>query len=442
MGRAVTRRRLFSVTVLLLLAATAWSAEQTVTAIVGAKLIDGTGTATLDNAVVVIRGERIVAVGPATDVEVPEGANVVDATGQVVMPGLVDLHCHYGGGEEGLRRLFALQLDFGVTTARSLGADDEANVAVMAAGNAGELPGPRLYTAGRGFSHPEGLPPGVPVINRPTTTDEAREMVRRLAAQGVHLVKMWVDGTLDGSLAMGPLPKIAPDIRTAIVQEAATHGIPAVAHIYDEEDVRQLNAVGVVHFVHTVRSAPVDDAFVQWATAQGLTFAPALSKAQDSWYLAENPNALEDPGLVAAFGEARIEGLKSSEAQAAMLANPQGDQLRTVYAHMQRFVKQMQDAGVTIAVGSDSGAGNVAFGWGAHHEMKLLVEAGLTPLQALTAATGNGAYVLEGDAAEFGTIRAGQLADLLLLDADPMVDIANSRRIARVMQGGVWHADD
>ena len=125
-----------------------------------------------------------------------------------------------------------------------------------------------------------------------------------------------------------------------------------------------------------------------------------------------------------------------------MLANPQGDQLRRVYAHMQRFVKQMQEAGVTIAVGSDSGAGNVAFGWGAHHEMKLLVEAGLTPLQALTAATGNGAYVLEGDAAEFGTIRAGQLADLLLLDDDPSVDIANSRRIARVMQGGVWLADD
>ena len=442
MGRAVTRRRLFSVTVLLLLAATAWSAEQTVTAIVGAKLIDGTGTATLDNAVVVIRGERIVAVGPATDVEVPEGANVVDATGQVLMPGLVDLHCHYGGGEEGLRRLFALQLDFGVTTARSLGADDEANVAVMAAANAGQFAAPRLYTAGRGFSHPGGLPPGVPVINRPTTTDEAREMVRQLAAQGVHLVKMWVDGTLDGSLAMGPLPKIAPEIRAAIVEEATAHGIPAVAHIYDEEDVRQLNGVGVVHFVHTVRSARVDDVFTQWAKAQGLTFAPALSKAQDSWYLAENPVALEDPGLVAAFGAARIERLKSPEQQASMLANEQGDQLRNVYAHMQRFVKQMQDAGVTIAVGSDSGAGNVAFGWGAHHEMKLLVEAGLTPLEAVTAGTGNGAYILEGDDAEFGTIGPGQIADLLLLEADPTVDIANSRSIARVMQGGAWLADD
>ena len=423
---------------LLALATSGWAADRTITAIVGAKLVDGTGAAPVENTIVVVRGDRIAAAGPATDVEVPDDATILDATGQVLMPGLVDLHIHYGGGESGLRQQFALQLEFGVTTARSLGADDAANVALMHAANAGELPAPRLYTAGRGFSHAGGLPPGVPIINRPATTDEAREMVRELAAQEVHLVKMWVDGTLDGSLAMGPLPKIATDIRAAIVEEAAAHGIPAVAHIYDEEDVRQLNAAGVRHFVHTVRSAPVDEAFTQWAQAQGLTFAPALSKAQDSWYLAENPDELDDPGLVKAFGEARTAWFKTPERRAEMLANPQGAQLRRVYAHMQRFVDQMQDGGVTIAVGSDSGAGNVAFGWGAHHEMRLLVEAGLTPLEALTAATGNGAYVLEGDDAEFGTIRPGKVADLLLLDADPTVDIANTRRIANVMQGGVW----
>ena len=433
--------RLFPAAVFALLVPASASAE-TVTAIVGARLIDGTGAVPVDNAVVVIRGTRVEAVGLAGDVDVPESAETVDAAGQVLMPGLVDLHCHYGGGEDGLRRQFALQLDFGVTTARSLGADDEANVAVIARGNAGEFPAPRLYTAGSGFSHPEGMLAGVPFINKPTSTAEAQEMVRELSRQGVHLVKMWVDGTLDGSLALGPLPKITAEIRTAIVEEAAAHGLPAVAHIYDEEDVRQLNAAGVVHFVHTVRRAPVDDAFAQWAKAGGLTFAPALSKAQDSWYFAENPDELEDAGLVTAFGQARIERLKSPEQQTAMLANPQGDQLRKVYAHMQRFVKQMQDAGVTIAVGSDSGAGNVAFGWGPHHEMKLLVRAGLTPLQALTAATGNGAYVLEGDDAEFGTIRPDKVADLLLLDADPTVDIANSRSIARVMQGGVWLADE
>ena len=266
-------RRLFLAAALTLIATTGWgAAEEAVTAIVGAKLIDGTGAEPVDNAVVVIRGDRIATVGASGDVDVPESADVIDAAGQVVMPGLVDLHIHYGGGEEGLRSQFAIQLEFGVTTARSLGADGEANVALMHAANAGELPAPRLYTAGRGFSHAGGLPPGVPIINRPETTDQARRWCADSRPRACTLVKMWVDGTLDGSFAMGPLPKIAAQIRTAIVEEAAAHGIPAVAHIYDEADVRQLNAAGVVHFVHTVRSAPVDDAFTQWASAQGLTF--------------------------------------------------------------------------------------------------------------------------------------------------------------------------
>ena len=424
-----------------LAAPTPQAADAPITAIVGATLIDGTGAEPVENATVLIRGDRIQAVGTADEVDVG-GAMVLDASGQVLMPGLVDLHNHYGGGENGLRQQFAMQLEFGVTTARSLGADDEANVALMHAANAGELPAPRLYTAGTGFSHPNGMLASVPFINKPTSTAEARQMVQKLSGQGVHLVKMWVDGTLDGSLALGPLPKIAAEIRAAVVEEAAAHGLPAVAHIFDEEDVRQLNGVGVRHFVHTVRREPVDDAFTRWAKAEELTFAPALSKAQDSWYFAENPEVLEDPGLAKAFGEARMAWFKTPERRAEMLANPQGPQLRKVYAHMQRFVEQMQDGGVIIAVGSDSGAGNVAFGWGAHHEMKLLVEAGLTPLEALTAGTGNGAYVLEGEDAQFGTIGPGKVADLLLLDADPTVDIANTRHIARVMQGGVWLAND
>ena len=225
------------------------------------------------------------------------------------------------------------------------------------------------------------------------------------------------------------------------MQEATKLGIPAVAHVYEEEDVRQLNGVGVQHFVHTVRAAPVDDEFVQWARRQELSFAPALSKAQDSWFMAEHPEVLDDATLVRAWGEERVARMKSPETRESMLANPQGDQLRKVYANMQRFIKQVAQAGVTVAVGSDSGAGNVPFGWGTHHEMQLLVEAGLSPLQAVTAGTGNGAWVLGGEDAEFGTIASGQLADLLILSTDPTRDIKNTRSIELVMQGGVWLAN-
>ena len=392
-----------------------------------------------------ITGDHIVRVGPSGTIPIPAGSRQVDASGKVVMPGLVDLHCHYGGGRKGLLSKFALQLDFGVTTARSLGSDSDENMEVIAEVKAGKIEAPRLYTAGRGFSHPMGMPPS-PTLRRPTSPAQAREMVQELAAANVDLIKMWVDPTLDGLLAWSfdwnqgraPIPKISVEIRTALVREAAKYGIPAVAHIYEEEDVRQLNSVGVRHFVHTVRSAAIDDDFVRWAKKQELSFAPALSKAQDSWYLAEHPEQLEDPALQRAFGLEKTKLLRSAENQAAMLANPQGAQLRSVYAREQRFVKQVQEGGVTLAVGSDSGAGNVPFGWGTHHEMKLLVEAGLTPLEAVTAATGNGAWVLEGEDARFGTLEPGQVADLLILSADPLVDISNTRRIERVMQSGRW----
>ena len=405
-------------------------------AITNATLIDGTGAQPLAAATILIQGEHIVDAG--THVAVPKGASIYDATGKYIIPGLIDLHCHYGGDAEQMKSLFALQLTFGVTTARSLGADTPENVKLMHAANRGEVRAPRLYTAGQGFSAPGGLPPGVPMINRPTSQAEAREMVQELSKQDVHLVKMWVDATLDGSLARGPLPKISQEIRTAIVQEATRLGIPAVAHIYDEEDVRQLNAVGVRHFVHTIRSASVDEDFVRWAKMQGLTFAPALSKAQDSWYFAENPTALEDQGLVRAFGEARIKRLSSRETRDRMLSNPESKQLRQVYAYEQEFVNKMQKGGVTVALGSDSGAGNVAFGWGTHHEMTLLVEAGLSPLQAIVAATSNAAFVLEGDKATFGTIEPNKSADLIVLDANPTIEIQNSRKITRVMQSGTW----
>ena len=428
-----------------LLALAATGSEGPIVAIVGAALIDGTGAPRVEDSIVLVRGERIVAAGPAADVPVPADATVIDAAGKYLMPGLVDLHNHYGGGREGLERLFALQLEFGVTTARSLGADGAENLAVVADAKAGKIPAPRLYTAGAGFSHPQGMPPG-DLIQRPTTPDEARRMVRDLAAAEVDLIKMWVDGTLDGRLewsfdwndGKAPIPKIGAAIRTALVQEAAAHGIPAVAHVYDEEDVRQLNSVGVRHFVHTVRAAPVDAEFARWARRQRLSFAPALSKAQDSWFMAEQPEVLDDPSLLHAWGEERVDRMKSPETQASMLANPQDAQLRTVYGRMQRFIDQMQDAGVTVAVGSDSGAGNVPFGWGTHHELELLVEAGLTPSQAITAGTFNGARVLEGDDPPFGTIAPGRAADLVLLSGDPSTDIRNSRSIERVMQAGRW----
>ena len=148
------------------------------TAFVGMRVIDGTGAAPRDDMVVVVRGAHIGALGHRSDIDVPNGASVIDATGQVLMPGLVDLHCHYGGGRDGLANAFGVQLRFGVTTVRSLGADGANHLAFIAEAESGAFPAPRIYTAGIGFSTPGGLPPGLPGMHRPTSEAQAREMVR------------------------------------------------------------------------------------------------------------------------------------------------------------------------------------------------------------------------------------------------------------------------
>ena len=395
--------------------------------IAGATLIDGTGAVPIEDAVVIVRGDRIEHAGSRDDVPVPEGGEVVDAAGKFLIPGLVDLHNHYRDGLE--EWSWALQLHAGVLTVRSLGSDHGQTPAMIAEARAGNLPAPRIFTAGVGFTHPEGFPPGK---LGPASEEEAREMVRELAAGEVDLIKMWVDTFLDTR------PKIEPQIRAAIADEAAQHGIPVSAHIFFEEDVWQLVDAGVRSFVHGVRDQEVDDDFVAMAQEKGLTFAPALGQAKTFWWVAEHPELLEDEEFRAGLQPALLERLLDPENRAAMLESQSTARRRVVYDHVTRFVSRMNEAGVVITVGSDSGAGNIAYGWGTHHELETLVEdAALTPLEALAAAGAAAAAELT-DEPDFGSIAEGNAADLVLLSADPLADIRNTRRIDRVMQAGVW----
>ena len=161
-------------------------------AIVGAQLIDGTGAQPVSDSVVVVRDGRIAAAGSRADVGIPAGATVVDAAGKTVMPGLVETHAHYHGEIDRVEAQYRKQLYFGVTTARSIGSDSPEKATKALDARAGHLSGPRMYTAGLGFSAPDGFPPGLPV-NRPATPEEARRLVNELADQGVHFVKMWVN---------------------------------------------------------------------------------------------------------------------------------------------------------------------------------------------------------------------------------------------------------
>ena len=414
-------------------------------ALVGAQLIDATGAAPVADSVVVVRDGRIESAGARDTTPVPEGAEAVDLSGKTIIPGLVNLHVHYREGPEELERQFRSQLHYGVTTARSIGSDTPERVAYLL-GAAGRSDAPRTYTAGMGFSYPGGF--NAAGRNAPTTEEEARALVRDQVALGVHFIKMWVNAVAEPGL------KIPPEIRAAIIDEAVANGAIPVAHIDDEADGRQLVEAGLRDFLHSTvltfgpgAGVPVDDPepsaeFIQMALDNGVYFTPTLSIVQNRWHFAENPELLDDPELRAAFemyNPDALARLDDPDVRAEIVDDPGFENRKAAFRQVQDFVKTMHDAGVEVALGNDAGTPNVPFGWGMHHEMALYVEAGLTPMDAIVAATATGAGRMPPvSEADFGTLEAGKAADLVVLNADPLADIRNTLDIDRVMRLGEW----
>ncbi len=412
-------------------------------ALVGGRLIDGTGSAPVSDSVVVIRDGRIERAGSRDTTEVPEGVEVVDANGKTIIPGLVNLHVHYRGGPEEIARQFQTQLYYGVTTARSIGSDSPESVAFLLDANAGRPGSPRAYTAGLGFSHPGGFNAGG--RNAPTTEEEARSMVGEQIALGVHFIKMWVNEVPEPGL------KITPEMRTAIIDEAIANGAVPVAHIDEEVDAIQLIEAGLRDFLHSTvltfgpgSGVPVDDPdpspeFLQLAVDNAVVFTPTLSIVQNGWHFAEHPELLDDPDLRSAFNPDALARWDDPDSRAEVVDAPEFEDRKAAFRQIQNFVKAIHDAGVMVALGNDAGTPNVPFGWGMHHEMEMYVEAGLTPMDAIVAATSVGAAQMPpvGEA-DFGTLEVGQVADLVVLNADPLEDITNTLDIDRVMRLGEW----
>ena len=171
-------------------------------AIVSAQLIDGTGGEPVADSVILTHDGRVQAAGPLDAIEVPDGTEVVDAAGKTVIPGLVDLHAHYGGPLEATEQALRAQLYYGVTTTRSIGSDNPEKAALMLEANAGRPDLPRAFTAGLGFSYPGGSNSGF--TNTPTTEEEARALVREQAALGVHFTKMWINEVAEAARRSTP----------------------------------------------------------------------------------------------------------------------------------------------------------------------------------------------------------------------------------------------
>ena len=232
------------------------ASAQSSIAIVGARLIDGTGALPVEDSVAVVEGDRIQAAGRRGTVTIPRDAIQVDARGKFLMPGLVDVHCHINQPPDDMKRYWLAQLRWGVTTMRSAGNDKPETVPLFRETRRGAFLAPRAYTAGQGFSV-NGPYPGAPVF-RPADADEARANVRSLKAQGVDFLKIWMTN-----------PKFPPDVIAAIVDEARRQGIPVIAHVTDVASLRQLAEVGVTDFLHNPRDQPVTPDLVAFSAARG-----------------------------------------------------------------------------------------------------------------------------------------------------------------------------
>ena len=393
------KKTIFSA-VLVCLAAAGTTAQQGVTVFEGARVIVGDGKV-IDNATIAVQGDRIAMVG--TNVKPPVGATRVSLAGKTVMPTIVDTHVHTSTTAPELEDDLRRRAHFGVSAALSMGLDGT-DAAFAQRGKT--TPGlARIFTAGRGITAPEKGRTEVPYWI--TTPEEGRKAVQENAAKKVDIIKIWVDDR------DGKFPKLTPPLYSAVIDEAHRNKLRVSAHIFSLEDAKGLLKAGVDSFAHGIRDRDIDDEAV------------ALFKARPNVVLIPN---MPDRGVAADYSWLRG-SIPDGELEKIQKGATDRPQVAATWAIQGRNLKKLSDAGVRITVGTD---GNTP--WAPHVEMADMVAAGMTPAQVIVAATRNGAEFLR--IADTGTIEAGKIADFIVLDANPLDDITNTRQINAVYLRG------
>jgi imidazolonepropionase-like amidohydrolase len=382
-----------------------------VKAFTGLTLIDGTDRAPVRNAVIVVRGGRILSVGPAGTVAVPTGAERIPLDGKTIIPGLINSHGHVNDPVRDLRVYAA----YGVTTVFSLGGEQPAVFAARDSQNVPTLDRARVYLAG-------------PVLS-PRTPDEARAQVAALAARKVDFVKIRVDDNL------GSATKMPAEVYRTVIAEAEQYRMRVAVHLFYLADAKSVLAAGADFIAHSVRDLDVDAELITSLISFGVCLSPTLMREVSTFVYESTPDFFSDPLFLAHADTQWVTRLRQPARQQAMRNSAAAQRYKTALEVASRNVKKLADAGVTVAMGTDTGPMGRFQGYFELMEMELMAKAGLTPHQVLASATRDAARCMRVDE-DLGTLEVGKWADFVALDADPLTDISNLRRISSVWIAG------
>lgn len=433
-------------------------------AITNATVIDPGTSAVLTNADIIVKDGRIVAVG-----EKSAGAfasrRTIDASGKYIVPAFTDMHMHWGNGtfaEDAnlVETTLARSLYYGVTRILNMGANRAAPAEINELRRKladGTLQGPKIYAVGSLMtvpgSHPTttifpppiqkqiadtvaAAPPEGPIDLMPLraitllrSPDDARTEVKRLAAWGANAVKITIES------GPGPYgdnhPQMPEDVVRAVVEEAHAAKIPVIAHISSRDELEVCLRTGVDAAAHASIGGPFDDALHRQMGGQKFFYVATLDLYDGFVNWSSDLSRMDDPFLRETLTEAQAASMQVAPQIFARERDFIGPEMPKLSAH----VRDAQKSGTILLTGTDTGNPFAFPGYGVHQELRLMVEAGVAPMDALAAATINPARFFKEEN-QWGSIAAGQAADLLVLDADPVADIMNTRRIANLIQGG------
>ncbi|HKQ78048.1 MAG TPA: amidohydrolase family protein [Blastocatellia bacterium] len=410
--------------------------NENVIAIIGATVIDGAG-AEPSKKTVVIRGDRIETVASA--VEPPAGARRINAEGMTLMPGLFDLHTHLpyssvNGVFNDWPKNLKAYLYCGVTSVVDFGAYAEMFEPMRRLIRTGVVEAPRISLAVRittpGGHGAEGGR-GDLFSFEVSTAGEARGAVRRVLPYQPDVIKVFTDGWRYG--AAPDMTSMNEETLTALVDEARKHGLEVLSHTVTLERAKIAARAGVDVIAHGIGDKAADEELFNLLRAKGTTYAPTLAV-----YEPRGRDILEPILTAVLTPSARLTLLPPQnpplEPATGSAENGDPPRLRR-WTILQNNTAALRKAGVAFGVGTDSGVTGTHHGWATLRELRLLVAGGLTPIEAITAATAAAARALKVDG-ERGTIAPGKLADLLLVEGEPHKNIRDIERIKRVFLGG------